>query len=343
MEDNFYTRKDLDQSTVELTITIPKDAFDKSYKSLLEENAKKTQLNGFRKGKVPTDVVESQVSSAIKIETLEKLIPMYLATALQKESLLPIAPPEYKNFPKLDGTEDIKITVLITIMPNFKVGDLKKIKIQKQKATVTDKEVDDVLENIFKNNKTEFKEMNDLWAKEVAKLLKADNVTDMQTLRKYVEGILKNQKEQALRHQLEEEVLEQAVTLSDIKIPEPAIRYEAEERERSFEHDMQSRQIKIEDFLKANDLTIEKMRELWFEDAKQALETDVFLKEYIKERGIKFTDEDLAKKIEEIKSNAPKDTDPSIFEDEEWKEYIRRVSVKDLAFKKFLEEVLQES
>ena len=228
-------------------------------------------------------------------------------------------------------------------MPNFKVGDLKKIKIQKQKATVTDKEVDDVLENIFKNNKTEFKEMNDLWAKEVAKLLKADNVTDMQTLRKYVEGILKNQKEQALRHQLEEEVLEQAVTLSDIKIPEPAIRYEAEERERSFEHDMQSRQIKIEDFLKANDLTIEKMRELWFEDAKQALETDVFLKEYIKERGIKFTDEDLAKKIEEIKSNAPKDTDPSIFEDEEWKEYIRRVSVKDLAFKKFLEEVLQES
>lgn len=340
MDDNFYTRKDVDQSTVELTITIPRDAFDKSYKNLLEENTKKAQLNGFRKGKVPTDIVESQVSSSIKIETLEKLIPLYLATALQKEGLLPVAPPEYKDFPKLDGTEDITLTVLITIMPEFKLGDLKKINVQKQDAVITDEEINEVLTNIFKNNKTEFKEMNDEWAKETAKILKAEEVTNMQTLREYIKNVLKSQKEEALKHQLEEQVLEQAVKLSNISIPQPAIKYEAEERERSFEHDMQARQIKVEDFLKANDITIEKMRELWLEDAKQALETDAFLKAYMKEREIKFSDEDLAKKIEEIKKNAPKDTDPSIFEDEEWKEYIRRVSMKDLAFKKFIEEVV---
>ncbi len=339
--DQFYSRKDKDKSTVEFTVTIPRKTFTETYQNLLKENLKKTDIKGFRKGKVPADLVESEISNNLRLEAFEKLIPLYLTTALQKENISPVAPPDYKDFPKLDGDNDITFTVDITVMPEFKLGNLKKIKVEKEEAKVSAKEIDEALENVFKNNQTKFKEMNDDWAKETAKLLGKDDVKDMKSLRKYVEDTLKSQKEHMLKHKQEDAVLEQAIKLSGIEIPEAAIRYEAMEREHSFEHDMGHRQIKIDDFLKANDITLEKMRELWLKDAKQALETDVFLRTYIKAKALQFSDEELAKKIEEIKLQAPEGTDKSIFEDEEWKEYIRRVSLKDLAFKKFSEEVIK--
>ena len=80
---DFYTRKDIDKSTIEFTISIPKDAFQKSYKALLKQELSNTKIDGFRKGKVPTDLVEPQVSTSIKTKVLEQLVPMYLTTALQ--------------------------------------------------------------------------------------------------------------------------------------------------------------------------------------------------------------------------------------------------------------------
>jgi FKBP-type peptidyl-prolyl cis-trans isomerase (trigger factor) len=41
----------------------------------------------------------------------------------------------------------------ITVMPEFKLGNLKKIKIKKEEVKVEKKEVDDALDNILKNQK----------------------------------------------------------------------------------------------------------------------------------------------------------------------------------------------
>lgn len=338
--DQFYTRKNIDSSTIELTITIPRDSFEQSYGNALKQKASEVSIKGFRKGKVPANMVEEELGDTVRIETLDKLLPYYFSTALQKENITPIAPPDYKDFPVLKGSEDIKIVMNITVMPEFKLGDLKKIKVEKEDSAVSDKEVDDALNGLLKNNNTKTKEINDEWAKEIAELLKANGVTDLASLKKYVTDTLKSQKEHMAKHKTEDSILEQAISLSKIEIPQPAVKYEASERENSFNKDMASRGVKVDDFLNANNLTIEKMRELWEKDATKALQTDVFLRLYTRERELQVTDEDLAKRIEEIKKTAPADTDQSIFENEEWKEYIRRVIQKDLAFQKFSEEVL---
>jgi FKBP-type peptidyl-prolyl cis-trans isomerase (trigger factor) len=82
------------------------------------------------------------------------------------------------------------------------------------------------------------------------------------------------------------------------------------------------------------------MREMWEKDAKQALQTDVFLRLYAEDRDIEVTDEDLEKKIEQIKKGAPEKTDEKIFEDERWKDYIKRIEQKEKAFRAFVEEIL---
>jgi FKBP-type peptidyl-prolyl cis-trans isomerase (trigger factor) len=340
---DFYTRKDIDNTTVEFTVTVPQDEFKKEYSALLKKNLEDTDIKGFRKGKVPTDFVEPQIGNSLKIQAFEKLVPMLITTALQKENLEPIAPPEYKEFPDFKQEKELTFTMNITIMPEFKLGNLKKIKITKEEVKVEEKEIDEALENIKKNQETKEKELNEKWAKEIIDLLKLENdVKDLKGLRDHIREAMQRQKEHMVRHKLEDQALQEAIKISNITIPEQAIQFEAEERERAFTTDMQQKGINIDDFLKANNITLEKMRELWIKDAKQALEADAFLRTYIKERDIKVTDEDLKTKIEQIKTTAPKETDQSIFENEEWKEYIRRIEQKEVAFQSFIKEVLGE-
>lgn len=337
--DEFYKRKDIDKNTVEITVTIPKDSFKKSYDALLKDQLKKTDLKGFRKGKVPTDLIEPEISNTVKIEAFEKLVPLYLTTALQKENLSPVAPPNYKSFPDFSKDEDLTFSVDITVMPEFKLGNLKKIKVNIETNSVSKKEIDDAIQNVFKNTNLGEKEVNDKWAKGISKTLQLEKIESLTDLQKYVKDTLTKQKEIVARRKAEDDAFGQAIALCKIEVPQTAIDYEAHEREHSFVHEMGHDDKKVEQFLKANNITMERMRELWLKDAKQALESDIFLKLYAKEREIKVTDEDLAKKVELLKKGAPQGTDPSLFENEEWKEYVRRVEEKEIAFKAFTEEV----
>ena len=339
---NFYQRKDISKDTVELTITIPKDSFNSSYNALMKDKIKDTDIKGFRKGKVPTKLVEPQLNQTVRLETLDKIAPLYISTAIQKENLDPIAPPEYKTLPKLEEDKDIELTIAVTIMPEFKLGNIKKIKIEKEEATISSQEIEDALDDIKKNYKTKEKEINDAWAVEIGEILKLKDVKDIKALRKQIEDALREQKAHMLLHQRQEKALDEAIKLSDIDVPLPAIKYEAQERERSFRSDMQERGINVEEFIKSQNLTIEKMRELWERDSKEALQTDVFLKLYMKEHDIDMTDEELTKRIDDLKKSAPKGTDMSVYDDENWRAYIKNVDLKQKAFEAFIQEVLGE-
>ena len=337
--DDMYTKKDINDFTTEFSITIPYKSFKQSYDLLLKDYSKDLDIKGFRKGKVPTNMVSDQVREMVKFETFEKLAPMYINTAISKEKIVPIAPPEYKEIPKI--LEDIDITFMLTVtsMPKFKLGDMKKVKVKKEKVAVEGKEIDAVIEDLKGSQKTKEKEINDKWATEIGKLLGDEKIDTVEKLKEKIKESLQIQKEHTQLHQLQDQALKIGIELSKIDIPQPAIDFEARERERYFNEDMKSKSIKIEDFLKANNITIEKMRELWLLDAKEAIQADVFLNLYADTKDVKVTDEELNKKIEDVKKNQP-DADPSIFSNDEWKEYVRGVERKEKAFRVFIEEVL---
>lgn len=336
---DFYSKKDINEYTFELDITIPQDNFKKSYDFLLQDYTKDTDIKGFRKGKVPEKMISNEMREVIKLEAFERLAPMYINTALNKEKLEPIAPPEYKEIPKILDGIDISFTVVVTIMPKFKLGDTKKIKIKREKLTIDDKEIQSAIDELKNTQKTQEKEINDKWAEEIGKIMKIENIKTLEELKSKIKDALLKQKEHYQLHHLQDEALKKGIEISKISIPEAAIKYEAMERERAFSEDMKNRGVKIEDFLKANNVTIEKMRELWMKDAKDALEADTFLSLYSKEKDITISDEDLEKKIDLIKNSKP-DADRSIFSNPQWREYIKNVERKEKGFRLFIEEVL---
>ncbi|KKP64770.1 MAG: Trigger factor [candidate division WS6 bacterium GW2011_GWE1_34_7] len=337
--DDMYTRKDINDFTTEFTITIPSKSFKQSYDLLLKDYSKDLDIKGFRKGKVPSNLVSDQVREMVKFETFEKLAPMYINTAISKEKLIPIAPPEYKEIPKILEDLDITFILTVTTMPKFKLGDMKKVKVKKEKVSVEEKEIDLMMEELKKSQKTKETEINDNWAKEIGKLIGGEKIDTLEKLREKIKASLMMQKEHSQLHQLQDEALKLAIEVSKIDIPQPAIDFEAREREKYFNEDMKSKGISIDDFLKANNITIEKMRELWLQDSKEAIQTDVFLNLYADTKDVKISDEELEQKIEDVKKNQP-DADPSIFSNIEWREYVKGVEKKEKAFRMFIEQVL---
>ncbi|MDD3475032.1 MAG: trigger factor [Candidatus Dojkabacteria bacterium] len=338
---DMYTRKDISDEKIELTITIPKDAFDQSYNAMLKDQTKDTDLKGFRKGKVPTDLVEPSMKPMLQFETFERLAPMYINTAVQKENIPIIAPPKYSSLPDFKDGKDLEFKIELTVMPKFKLGNLKKISIKKEEVKIEEKDIEEVLKELKVKNETTAKKIGDSWAKEIAKKLGLEKIENLEDLKKMIKNTLKTQKEHMVLHNNQDEALKQGIELSNIKIPQEAIDFESQERERAFEQDMQMRGVKVDDFLEQSGLDLKQMRGAWEKDAKEALENDVFLNLYADKKDIKVSKEELDRKIEEIKKSQP-NADQSIFSNEEWLEYIKRVERKEKAFREFIKETLGE-
>ena len=156
--DTKYTRKDINEYTHEFELTIPFESFNHSYELMLKDYSKDLDLKGFRKGKVPSNLVSPQVKEVVKYETFEKLAPLYINTAVEKENLVPIAPYEFKEIPKFLENLDIPFTITVTTMPKFTLGNLKKVKVTKETVSVEEKEVDQAIEELKTSQKTETKE-----------------------------------------------------------------------------------------------------------------------------------------------------------------------------------------
>ncbi len=337
--DTKYTRKDINEYTHELNITIPADSFKHSYDLMLQDYSKDLDVKGFRKGKVPADFISNEAKDVLRLETFQRLAPLYINNVLTKENIDPIAPPEFKELPKFMENLDIPFTITVTTMPTFKLGDMKKVKVPKEKLTVEQSEIDSALNELKKSQKTKTKEINDEWAKEIGEIIGEKEIKTLDALKEKIKDALLKEKEHYQIHQMQDSALKLAIKECNIEIPQQAIDYEAQEREKAFVEDMKSRGINIDDFLKANNITIEKMRELWKLDAKEAIEADVFLTLYADSRNIQMTDEELDARIEEIKKQRA-DVDKDIFSNLEWRENMKRVGRKEKAFNSFIEEVL---
>ncbi len=328
---------------ITVSLTIPYNAYEISYETLLKKEAKKTNIKGFRKGKVPAEIVEPQLKQALSIQALDTLVPEYMTELIKQEQIDLIAPPEYLQFPNLDKKEDLELKLKFTIMPEFKLGDLKKIKVKKESTDVKKEEIDNTINQMFEKSAVEDKgnKPNNKWAKQTAEIYKLADVKDLEGLQEEVKKLLKKEKERIVTQNAEHEIISQAITLSKIEIPKEAIEFEAREREKSFLHELQHANMALEDFCKNNNTKIEQLRELWEKDGKEALEADALLKLYGKTNEIEATEKDVKEAIENIKQSRGEEIPESVENDPIWRSNIKNVVIKQKAYKDLIEKTLK--
>ena len=137
----------LDNHKVRLEIEIPQPevakAMDKAYQRL----ASKVNIPGFRKGKVPRNVLERKIGKeAILDEAFEILAGPAYGQALQEQGIDPVARPEIEVV-TLQEDQPLVFKAVVIAKPEVSLGQYKEIKVEPVSSEVSDEEVDKQLES----------------------------------------------------------------------------------------------------------------------------------------------------------------------------------------------------
>lgn len=109
--------------------------------------ASRLKLPGFRKGKVPTSVVENQYGPELQKETLDKVIQEAYRAALAEHSLQPISEGEVENVDYVPE-EDLTFRISFDVRPKIEVPRLSGFKVERPRVQVGEAEEDKVLDRL---------------------------------------------------------------------------------------------------------------------------------------------------------------------------------------------------
>ena len=130
-----------------LTITVDPKEIEEIKKKVLRELASGLKVPGFRKGHVPAAVVEKNIDSTkLNQEVLNQAVTEAYQKAIQEKKLEVLDRPEI-NITSFDD-KGLSFTATIPIMPEIKLYDYTKIKKKAKSDKVTEKEIDEVIENL---------------------------------------------------------------------------------------------------------------------------------------------------------------------------------------------------
>lgn len=149
----------IENSAVKLTATVAKDDVAANYKSSLAKYAKNMQLPGFRKGHVPTAILEQKYGEALKAEIIGDLIDQTLNDILNEEEFKEYRPLPYSQprldgdtMPSLDITKDLTFTVIYDVFPKVEVKNFSGITIKEPQVEIGQAEIDNELKSIQERN-----------------------------------------------------------------------------------------------------------------------------------------------------------------------------------------------
>jgi len=155
--------KRLEKSNVILSVTVPKDDVQAQYKDMLKEYTKSLQIPGFRKGKVPQEVLERKFGDALKGDALGRIIEASMKEVFggeneedklpRNERPLPYSQPELQEEDlKLDLEQDLKFSVMYDVLPDVKIGQWKGLSVEYPYAEVDQEIIDKELNEIRDRN-----------------------------------------------------------------------------------------------------------------------------------------------------------------------------------------------
>lgn len=141
-----------DNSAVKLTVTVSADGAEKAYNELLGKYGKEAQIPGFRKGKVPKDVLIRKFGEGIKHEAAGDLIDSALQEALKDIEENPISQPMMDDLPAIELGKPFEFAVTYDVFPEIKMPEYKGVEIEEAQVKILKKHEDEEMETIRERN-----------------------------------------------------------------------------------------------------------------------------------------------------------------------------------------------
>ena len=134
-----------------MSVTVPAEMVEAEQEKIVQDLGKKMKLPGFRKGRVPTQVVKQRYGSALQRETLDKLIGDAYREALNSESLRPISEGEVDDI-QFKPEEDLTFAISFDVEPEITISRMGGFTVERREVKVGADEIDKVLQRLREQN-----------------------------------------------------------------------------------------------------------------------------------------------------------------------------------------------
>ncbi len=132
--------KDLEGSRREFAVSVPKDVVDKKLDSVYSEMSGVVSVPGFRKGKIPRDILKKYHSDAARERALSDIISDSYKIAAKESNTVPVGLPDISDVDFSEG-KDFTYKATVDIRPRITMKKTRGIKVKKRRPKIGDEEV----------------------------------------------------------------------------------------------------------------------------------------------------------------------------------------------------------
>ncbi len=139
-------------STLErrMTVAMPMQPIEEEIGKRLQNIARTARMPGFRPGKVPFKVVMQQYGNQVRQEVVSGKVEESFGEAVTQHQLRVAGYPSIEPKPVAENSDSYEYVATFEVFPEVKIDDLAKLKIERPKVTLSDKDVDSTLEVLRK-------------------------------------------------------------------------------------------------------------------------------------------------------------------------------------------------
>lgn len=130
-----------------LAIEVPAEELAEDYAAILEDYQKRAVLPGFRKGRVPRNVLELQFGHSLEHEVLERAVKRSYERALREHKLEPVSFPAIEKI-RFDKGKPLTYEAKVEIRPEVTPRDYFGLDVQPAEPAVGDEDVEKAIEDL---------------------------------------------------------------------------------------------------------------------------------------------------------------------------------------------------
>jgi len=138
-----------------LTVELPVDTFNQKTEKNIQSLATKVRIDGFRKGKVPANILRQRFGASAKSDAATEMVSETLEEALKDANISPAAQPSLTNI-DTENSESLIYTIEFEVYPEIKINSLSKLKIDQVTSKVTEEDEERALQDL-QDRSTEYK------------------------------------------------------------------------------------------------------------------------------------------------------------------------------------------
>ncbi|OGZ04004.1 MAG: hypothetical protein A2648_00170 [Candidatus Lloydbacteria bacterium RIFCSPHIGHO2_01_FULL_41_20] len=298
--------KKLPGSLVELTGEIPKETFEGKRALAIKNLAHHVEIDGFRKGMAPESIIVKKLGAMTVLEEMAHLaLNEAYPEMVLKHEINVIGAPEI-IITKIAEGNPLGFKITSAIVPEIELPNYKKIagEIAKKKGkiSVTDKEIEDSIDEIRKQRAVKkegdtepiMPELNDEFAKSLG---------DFETVATLKEKIRENillEKEMRSKEKTRLEIIEGIIAEIKGNIPDILIKSETEKLLMRMKGDIEKMGLKFDDYLKNIKKTEAEIKKEWSSEGEKRAKIELTLAKIAKIENIKLKDEEIEKEVKHV-------------------------------------------